>query len=246
MMRSVEPSPPDAPPPLDAACESAPPLAAALLTAEAALRLGLGLGWLGLGAARLALRAPDGALAEHVAAAAAVLLALCGAATLAGRLPRLAALGGTALLLATPGGAAALLLPTVGAALARIALHGEAAGAWLRAVAARRRELALHLAATELARARAAATRDEAGRDAALHAAGDAYERAGRSRRALEGLGAPDGPAAALAGLAARGFGEALRPLPGLRRRLERWLLGRSERREARTRAAAPALASDT
>jgi len=248
MMRPVDPSPLDAPQSRDFLHASAPPLAAAVLHAETALRFGLGLGWLCLGAAPLILRRAENTGGDLVGVATAALLALCAAAILAGRLPRLAPAAGLGLLAIARGSPWALLLPSAGAALARIALHGDASGAWLRAVAGRRRELALHLAATELARARAAAAQEEAGREVALHAAGDAYERAGLARRALEALGAPDGPAAALAGLLARGLGSALRPAPGLRRRLERWLFARSERRGAlaRTEPQPPHAPSDT
>ncbi len=246
MMRSVEPSPPDAPEPRDLVYEDAPPLAAAVLGAEAGLRLGLGLGWLGLGVAPLAFeRAGDAAAGRVVAAA---LLALCGALILAARLPRLAPAAGLGVLLLARAAPLPLLFVCAGAALARVALHGGASGGWLRGVARERRDLALHLAATELARARAAAASDEARREAALHAAGDAYERAGRARRELEGLGAPDGAAAALIGLLARGIGGALRPAPGPRGWLERRLFARSERRDARRRVEAlrPGAAADT
>jgi hypothetical protein len=196
--------------------------ARALLLADAALRISLGVLWLVAGF--------EAALsAAGWRAAAAATLGLSGALLLAGRLPRLAtAAGGAAALALLPLGAGLALLA---GALLRLALWMGPAAGWLARVERLSRDRALHLAATELGRARAARLADAEASRRALARAGDAYERAGRARLALAGLGAEPGLLAPWARAAAAVLARALRLLPAAQDALERVLHERSRRR---------------
>jgi hypothetical protein len=180
-------------------------IGAALRSADAALRIVLGLAWL--------------ALAQQAyPQLGATALAICATLSLLGVAPRALAAAGILL--------AAVIAPatwSLGAALGLVALgllrlriHAGGAGPWLRNV--RRLELrrAAALAATGFALAQ-----HRAGDAAALTRAGDLYERAGRARSALAGLGAT--PAAALGPVrgAAQSAGRALAGWPGLLGRVE-------------------------
>jgi hypothetical protein len=149
------------------------------------------------------------------------LLGGAGALALLGIAPRATAA-------AIAGGAAALAPATVGGlawamvlalALLRLDLHRGAAGRWLAAVRRLERARVRALAATGLARSRAAGT---AGR--ALTEAGDAYERAGRAQAELQALGADPAPGVRWVRPLAEALGRALSGVPRLRAWLERGL----------------------
>jgi hypothetical protein len=177
----------------------------ALRSADAALRIALGLAWF--------------ALAQQAHPLFGVkALAVCATLSLLGVAPRAVAAVGTLLATwiaaATWSLGAALGLLAIG--LLRLRMHAGGAGPWLRDV--RRLELrrAAALAATGFALAQ-----PSAGDAAAITRAGDLYEREGRARAALAALGAT--PAAALGPVrgAAQSVGRALAKWPGLLGRIE-------------------------
>lgn len=193
----------------------------ALRRTESGLRLLLAFAWIGLGATGTSsgAAAGNGALTGF-AFAALGFLALGGiwrrAVGAAGLLLALFALAG-----AETGRERLVLLGISALAALWLSLWFQEAGRWLARVRALDAQRARALAATELARVRAREATSEALRASALRQAGDAYERAGELRAALEALGADPGAAGALVASLTRAVGVALRPAPGLRGRLE-------------------------
>lgn len=202
----------------------------ALLRADVVLRLALGVLWL-LAACAGGARSGGWCLGASAA------LGLCGVALLAGALPRLGTAAGGVVTLAwlgsgfpLGGGLGGLALA---GALARLALRLGPGAEWLERVGRLSRERTLHLFATELGRSRATRAADAEASKQALARAGDAYERAGRARAALERLGAGPGFSAAwVRGLAAAVAG-ALGVLPPAHDALERALQERSRSRSS-------------
>lgn len=186
---------------------------AALRSADAALRIVLGLAWLAL------------AQQAHPQLGTKA-LAICATLSLLGVAPRAVAAAGTLLAAviapATWSLGAALGLIAIG--LLRLRMHAGGAGPWLRDVRHLERRRAAALAATGFALAQ-----HRAGDAAAITRAGDLYEREGRARSALAALGAT--PAAALAPVrgAAQSAGRVLAGWPGLVGRIERASLRWSE-----------------
>lgn len=194
------------------------------LRADRALRLVIGLGWIGLAATPS--DAPVLAISGGLAAAARPALLGCGALVLLGLAPRAVSAAGLALSLPLlpPGSWVAAWLVLAGAAAGRLALRRGVRGRWLREVERLARDEALGCALLELGRALAARAAAAAESSARIARAGDAYERAGRARAALRLLGVEARAFPAAARLAARGIALALRPAPGLLASLERRL----------------------